>query len=319
LPEVIDIESAVGESGSTVAVSQPQYGGAQINSDGSLTYTQGSAFPGQDSFSYTVCSGTLSATGTISIINRGSFNGLVTNASPTPANTGGFQLTLGAGGKFTGKLALGAGGLSFRGTFATNGETTVNIAASGGQPAVTLNLDLATATGLISGTMSTTTDASSVTAEITPYSQTNKAPEAGAYTVTLPPEGNPPAGTDAPQGTGTLRLVVNADGTAWLVGVLADSTIVSVSAPLAEDGSLSFYEPLYGKQGYLSGVLAFQSIATSGSGGELSGPVQWQCPANSASSTYPAGFTTNITATGSTYSVSASESEESSAILPAGQ
>jgi hypothetical protein len=301
-PVVIDVLAAAGESGSSETisqVSQPTYGGAAANGDGTITYTPGIDFTGHDSFKYTVTSGTLAATGTISLSNRGNFNGLVTNASPAAGNMGGLQLSLGPGGRFTGRLTAGAISSGFRGVFDANGQATVTIQPSG-QAATTLSLSLDAATGGVSGTMSTATGSSAISAGIETYSPANKAPEAGSYTVLMPPDPNA-TGTEAPQGIGYFRLVVETNGMAYLAGILADSTVISLAAPVREDGSVSFYKGLYGNQGYLSGVLRFESITTSGSESDLDGAIQWQRPQNNRSKMYPGGFATGIAAIGSTY------------------
>jgi hypothetical protein len=319
-PEVIDVLAAAGASSSaeTVSqVSQPEYGGAAINGDGTVTYTPGIDFTGHDKFYYTVTTGTLTATGTISVTNRGNFAGLVTNASPTAANMGELQLTLGPGGKFTGRLTSGAVSSGFHGVFDANGDATVTIQPSG-QAAITLSLSLDAATGEVSGTMSTATGSSAISAGIATYSPTNTAPEAGSYTMLMPPDPNAPAGTNAPQGIGYFRLVVETNGMAYLSGVLADSTVISIAAPVRADGSLSFYKRMYANQGYVAGVLKFESITTSGAESDLDGAIQWQRPQSSRSKMYPAGFATGIAAIGSTYVPPTETAEAKAAVLTAG-
>lgn len=288
---------------SVTQIGHPTNGVASINGDNTITYTPDSNYAGSDSFKYTVTNaGGVSATGTVSITSRASFTGLITNSSPTPANTGLIQIQTAGSGWFTGKLVLGALSTPISGEFGADGNAVVNIKTSDGTT-IALNLSLNTATNQITGSMRTSADApSSISATIITYSATNKAPQAGVYTVLLPSDPNPPATSTPPQGIGYCRLVVTLNGLARLTGILADNTMISLTASIASDGSLSIYQPLYSGGGYISGVLKFEDIITSGSQSDLDGVLAWvRPPSSDPNAVYPAGFSTAIDAAGSVY------------------
>jgi len=199
------------------------------------------------------------------------------------------------------------------GVFSANGSAVLNVKTKSGAT-VTIDLNLDTATGEITGSMTTDSGPpSTIDASMVTYSATNKAPQAGIYTVVLPPNSNPPAESDLPQGNGYCRVVVTANGLARLTGILADNTVISFTAPVAADGSLSVYQSLYSGGGYLGGVLKFETITTPGSESDIDGVIAWQRPESSApNAMYPAGFSTTIDAVGSLYvPVAASNSQAS--------
>jgi hypothetical protein len=296
-------------------ITSPLNGVASINGNNTITYTPNSSFAGQDGFSYTVTNASgASVTGSITIVSRVTFSGLITNSSSTTANTGLIQLQTAGAGWFTGKLMLGNLSTPISGVFDANGSAVLNVKTKSGAT-VTLDLNLDTATGEISGTMTTGSGApSTIGASMVAYSATNKAPQAGIYTIILPP--NPAAESDTPQGIGYCRLIITDNGLARLTGILADQTVISYTAPVAADGTLSVYESLYSGGGYMGGVLKFETITTSGSESDLDGVIAWQRPPDSdPNAAYPAGFSTTIDAVGSLYVPAAANSSETAVTL----
>jgi hypothetical protein len=85
------------------------------------------------------------------------------------------------------------------------------------------------------------------------YSATRPAPQAGRYTLLLP-AGQAPG---SPRGDGWAKMLVADDGTATLVGAVADGRQFSTAVALTDDGKAPLYVPLYGGKGSLSGTLAF--------------------------------------------------------------
>jgi hypothetical protein len=303
--------------GSVSQVTQPKYGSAVINSGNLVTYTANGTYPGHDSFVYTVSApGEASASGTVYVSSQGSFSGLVSNSSPESINTGLLQLTVGNGARFTGRLTMGALVTPISGAFDRNGNATVVLSWEG-IPVVELNLTLSAATGQVSGSMtvSSSPTASTVSATMLTYSTANKAPQAGAYTLLMPPATSSTTGA-APQGVGYFRLVVGTNGSATLTGKLADNTALSASGWVAPDGTLNLYRPLYGSKGFISGQLKFESITDAGVQSDLDGTLTWQRPAVTTGVNYPAGFSTSISAIGSTYTTS---TNSIAALLPGGQ
>jgi hypothetical protein len=302
------------------AVSQPTYGIAVNNGDGTITYTPGKHYLGHDVFTYTITDGTgVPSIGTISITNRGSFWGLITNSPATAENTGLMQLSVGALGRFTGRFTLGAVSLPFVGDFSPTGEAVVNLQEPSGS-AYTLNLNLDVTDGELSGSITSYSGTpSTISAALDTYSAANTAPQAGSYTLLLPPQTDPAPGQNPPQGIGYLRLAVATNGIARISGVLADSTVVSIASPVAPDGTVAVYAPLYKGKGFLTGVLKFESITTAGAESDLDGALSWQRPqSTSTNAMYASGFATTIDTVGSTYTVAA-KSQPAAALLKAGQ
>jgi hypothetical protein len=291
-------------------ISQPRFGAAVINGDNTITYTPGDDFAGHDSLTYTLSDGEGgTSTASVAIIDKGTFAGLVTNGSPTAGNTGRIRVEVTAPGEFTGRLTLGTLSAPITGVFSADGSATIDVEMNG-EPAMSLTLNLNTATAKITGSIAGAAEApSAIAASFATYSMSNVAPETGAYTVLLPPDTNPSTGNNPPQGTGFGRLVVSANGNATLIGKLADGTVLNTSAPLGADGTVSIYAPLYAGKGFLSGVLKFETVTTPGSESDLDGALEWQKPetAGRSGTLFPAGFDTTIDAIGSTYTVAVNE------------
>jgi len=302
---VINVLAAISSGSDAVSqITQPRHGSAVINADNTITYTKAKYFPGHDLFTYTLSDGNGdTSTASITITDRGTLNSLISNSVPNIDNTGLLQLELTGKGKFIGRVSLGSYTGALSGAFDPDGDATV-IVNRKDEPAITLVLNLDPVTGALSGSLSTETDGSSAVAgSMAPtYSGTNAAPQAGTYTLLIPPDPIPTPGTDIPQGVGYCRLVVSSKGTVRLAGRLADSTSVGVSAYIAPDGSFPVYARLYGGKGFLYGVLKFETVTISGSESDLDGVLQWQKPASkNQNAMFPAGFATTSGAIGSAY------------------
>ncbi len=293
------------------AVTQPANGIATLRSDGTILYSPGKTFKGEDAFTYSVSDGQGgSGTATVTIIApfllaKGSFHGLITGSS-TDSNENGFlQLTLLPSGQFTGRIRLGALNLPIRGTFNSAGDATVSIAARGNQPGLSIVLALDALTGQVTGTVSSSAGfTSSISSKLASFSQANPAPQAGAYTIIFPPDTETPTAGSAPQGYGFGRLVVTKRGQATFSGQLGDGTKLAVSVPIGNDGSLPFFASLYSGKGSIAGTVAFEITSTPGSESDLNGTLEWIRPSSktvSSSTPFPAGFVTSVTMVGSTF------------------
>jgi hypothetical protein len=163
-----------------------------------------------------------------------------------------------------------------------------------------LQADLTGGSGQLTGTL--TDGAASygyVGSQATFNAVTAKAPEAGRYTLVLPP--NPDTtGTSLPQGSGYASIVVSTGGGAAVTGRLADGTPYSAVGHVANDGSLSLYcVPSGAPRGStLTGELVFRSTDAS----DLDGVLTWTRAADAAVQLYPAGFSTALPCIGSHYS-----------------
>jgi len=305
---VIDVlanDKSPGGTPQIAQITQPKYGSAAINGDNTITYTAGANFPGTDSFTYTLSDGNGgSSTATVTVSDKGTFNGLISNASPDMANMGRLRIQFTHTGEFTGKMTLGALTEPVSGLFTSAGAAT-NVRIDG-EPAAALTLNLDPGTCQITGSMAAESGApSTIAASLDAFSTGTVSPEAGSYTLLLPPNPGPAAAGNPPAGTGFCKMLVTADGLASVTGRLADGTVLNTAAAITADGSVALYVPLYGGGGFLSGVLKFESVTTSGSASDIDGTLEWQkqeVPGGRAR--FSAGFDTTINAIGSTYSAS---------------
>ncbi len=263
---------------SVVAVTQPAGGTTRINSDGTITFTPTGAFTGQTVFSYTISDGSSTASASVTVSNlyyaeQGGFAGLISNPTPAFNNIGSARFQLISTGRFTGKIVLGKTSASVSGTFDANGNATISTKV-GGQPAV-VTLALDAQTDRILGSVTVSGFTSAVTADPTPYSASNPAPQAGVYTAVVFPGENQ-------IGNGYGRITVQPSGTVQISGHLADGTSISGSSVMLGNGSFPLSIALTGN-GHLSGMVSFQNITTPGSESDLNGSLQWLVPSGSIS------------------------------------
>lgn len=294
-----------------------QHGTVAINADGTLRYTPtpGATFPpAGDAFTYTVSDGlggsfTIAVTVQSAVEAVGTFNGLVAPAAGTaPRNEalGIVKLTIGKTGAFSGSLSLAGAKFTLRGVLDPAGvarfgraraaDLIVKRKAPARQPAPPL-LMLRFHLGeneRISGSLTQLgAPFAAFEAERAFYSSKNPvaAPVLGKYTVLFSPVAAPNNGLDAarfPQGTGFGLLTVAAKGTAKLSGTLADGTAVSSANSLSEDNGWPIYVSFYKKNGALSGLARFRTLAAT----DLDGlGLTWIRPANVPPLTrYPPGW-----------------------------
>jgi len=104
--------------------------------------------------------------------------------------------------------------------------------------------------------------------------------------------------TDSPEGDGWGTLRVTSGGLGVLSGALAEGARLTLSVPVSKNGAWPLYAPLYYRQGSLLGWVQFDTNAPSD---DLRGLVDWSKPAIPAARFYPAGFTNQMTLTGSRY------------------
>ena len=262
-PAVIDVLANDNGGGNTLTVTGvtvPSHGTAVVNANNTITYTPAKTFPGEDFFSYTISDGqgdTGSAQVTILnpfLLDKGSFNGLVTGSSALdPQNNGFMQLKLLSTGKFTGKVKLGSRSIALNGAFDPTGNFTTTISAPG-KPVVTVTLTLDATNDRITGTVTSTPGSTSnISADLAAYSKTNPAPQAGAYTLLLPPGSDVAAAGLPPKGFGYGKVTVATSGLARVAGVLGDGTHFSAAITIARDGTLPLYASLYSGKGSISG------------------------------------------------------------------
>jgi uncharacterized repeat protein (TIGR02543 family) len=228
------------------------------------------------------------------IVAKGLYNGLLGEGGTA---AGFVSVTTGLTGSFSGKFVFKGVAHGISGKFDLNGDFNTTVAVDIG---VQLHIDLTNGTGEITGTISEglgTPDAvtNDVSADQLIYSAKNPAPAAGHYTIALPPHSGNAA---APQANGFATLNVTAAGIAQIAGMLADGTAFSQSVGVADDGTFSFFLPLYSKLGSLGGTFTFHPNTKT-----LGGAVVWEKPTKPATKTVAAvpGFSEQISAIGSNY------------------
>ena len=232
----------------------------------------------------------------------GAYYGILTTGSG--AQAGIFRLSVSTGGIFTGRILIGGSAFSVTGSLDITGSATVTIPdpRQPGDPlTLTLQADLTGASGQITGSLSgSTTGAFGLAVSQSTYNPiTNVAPQAGRYTLLLPP--NPDTtGTSVPQGNGYAAVVVYPGGAATLAGRLADGTPYSAVGRIANDGTLAIYcVPSGAPAGSsLTGLITFRSTDVS----DIDGALTWTKAPQAAALFYPAGFSTQLPAIGSHYS-----------------
>ncbi|HEX8312209.1 MAG TPA: CAP domain-containing protein [Chthoniobacteraceae bacterium] len=219
----------------------------------------------------------------------GAYNGLVQTTDGAAVGSGLVRMKLNTKGAFSGRLLLGGASYSLKGRFNGDGSATLTIPQAGKAPlTVTLQLDLAAGTGAVSGSITDGTFTASLNAGYAPAgTAATPSPMAGRYTVAIP--ANPETSSSSrPQGTGYATLQIAKDGTAKLVGSLADGQGFTQSIAVTTDGRLPLYVALYSGSGSLSGELLFQETEDS----HCAGLVRWNKPAQPGSTLYPEAFST---------------------------
>lgn len=205
-------------------------------------------------------------------------------------SSGFFSATVSTAGKLTAKLLVAGKAASLSGQFSATGFASNNIVRKGLTPvSAQLHLDLGGAglTGQLSdGTW---------TAELNAFrAGTNLSGIAGRYTVLLP--GSDDAGA-APGGDGFGTVLVTSTGGLTFSGLLGDGSKVAQKVSVNAQGQWPFYAALYSGNGSILGWLTIADEANS----DIHGAVSWFKLPQPAAAFYPAGFTHDLQAAGSTY------------------
>jgi len=235
---------------------------------------------------------------TPSVATAGSYNGLFYEASQVRQTSAGFlAMKVTTKGTYSGKLQLGASRYSISGQLDSQGRATN--AVTGKKSPTTLTVEIK---------VGNTNQADRVVGRITDgtwvanllgdravfSSKSNPSPQAGIYTLVVPGQDGNPA---LPQGDGFGTARVDLNGRVKFVGMLADGTKVSQSAPVSQDGVWPFYVPVYKGQGLLMSWQTFTNRASD----DLNGALTWIKGANSSAPYYAAGFASQHQAVGSVY------------------
>jgi hypothetical protein len=218
----------------------------------------------------------------------GNYQGLFYDTNgPAHQSSGFVNLTLASAGSFSAKVMLAGKSYSLSGQFSAGGFASNNIVRKGLTPvSAQLNLDLAG--GGITGVLSDGT----FTAELNAFrTTTSPGANAGRYTLVIP---GAETGSGRPGGDSYGTIVVSPTGAISLAGVLSDGTKFTQKANLLTTGQWAFYVPLYAGNGSILSWLTFNT-------GAISGTADWFKLSGASGKFYPAGFTNETEAAGSTY------------------
>jgi|GEM_PF-1627229 len=285
------------------SVTQGAHGAVTIEPDGTLTYLPAVDFTTTDSFTYTITDPlgkTDTATVTVNLpasnltAGIGAYGGLVTLGG-NPRGYWGVGVVL--KGVFSGALYLDGVKTSIKGVFDTNGNFQTTINRSGASP-LTINLALDAARNQITGTVNDTINTFALTLVRTypSFSTTLTTPAAGRYTALIPVATGSVGSLTVPQGTGYVSFTVSATGSAKLTGKLADGTPFTAGSKLSHDGAFPLFVQLYGKKGFLVGLVTFSPQT----GSDASGLLVWKKP-GTTTGPYTAAFETSPTLTAARY------------------
>lgn len=155
-----------------------------------------------------------------------------------------------------------------------------------GLPALTLDLELDSATGALMGTVSD----GSATAALEAWRATPSGSATGTWHVALVPDAALAGEPDYPEGDGHAILKIDAKGGAVWSGRLSEGTAITGSSTLGPAGQVPFFMAPYGLTG---SVLGWVEIA----GQELDGSLSWWKAPQAASvktSSYKAGIPLHV-------------------------
>ncbi|MCW0216912.1 MAG: SUMF1/EgtB/PvdO family nonheme iron enzyme, partial [Prosthecobacter sp.] len=217
------------------------------------------------------------------------------------------NLRVDARGTFTGQVWIQGFRYTVKGAFELDGSAEVEIKRPGGLPSIGLVLQLqktedsSDAYHLI-GSLQVSAAMYDLTGErLPPYSNTDPAPEAGAWTLAMlaPADANP---ATSPSGDGHAALNISTKGQCTGALVLADGTKVTLAGAISREGEWSLHRGLYGNpaRGFLAGKLTFREVEGVS---DVDGEWRWekQNGATPKSSLYPTGFATTRQVIGSRY------------------
>jgi hypothetical protein len=228
----------------------------------------------------------------------GTYNGLFNEAGGVNQNSSGsFSVTVSTHGNYSAKVQLGASKLSFTGKLNLQCTATNSIARKMATP-LTVQLRVGTNSTEIDqifGQLTDNTWVAAMTGDRARFSSmTNPCPFTGSYTMIIPGQSGD-ASKPAGNGYGTVKVATS--GSTMFAGVLADGTKITQSTALSKNGEWPLYASLYVGQGSVLSWMTFGNHASD----DLSGAMSWIKLPVMTSRYYPGGFTTEVTASGSTY------------------
>ncbi len=237
--------------------------------------------------------GTVKVDPAVFLAYAGSFNGLVVEPDEVRhARSGNFSLKATSRGSYSGKLILGGRPFSVRGLLAADGRgTNVVTGADGASLRVIFSIDGTRAK--VDGWVVANSWLTQITGDRLDFDgKTNRAPYAGAYTLTIPCA----PGANSPQGYSYGTVRIDTKGGAMFLGVLADGSKTVQKAPLSSTGHWPFYVSLYKGAGSTMGWLLVSRQ------GDIGGLVSWLKP-SVPGRYYAGGLTNEASVVGASYRV----------------
>jgi hypothetical protein len=188
-----------------------------------------------------------------------------------------------------------------RGQFDSSGNWTGTLGALSG----TLRVDVANTTDQITGTLTGNEFTGSVLANRAFFSAANPPPWVGTYTTLLAGPDDP----SIPSGLGWANVQVSSTGWVALKGQLADGSRFNETVPISKYGTWPLYDTPNGLYSLVGGWVAMTNASVAFETGsmlsDVNGDLFWYRPAIPTSHVFPAGFTTELTLVGSSYTIPA--------------
>jgi hypothetical protein len=231
----------------------------------------------------------------------GAYVGLI--SGPDAAHSGTIEIVSTGSGAFTGSLRYGGATYRLKGRFDAAGTYTLSIVRKR-QPTLELAVTLGVTDSQdgLSGTVSDGLSTVQIAGTHAVYSKANPSPDAGRYTILIPPDPTQTDGSVTPQGSGAGKLALTKAGQVRFVGKLADGTPFTKGTRLTRNEVWYLFLPLYAKKGstagMIEGTIQFEKVTGSS---DLDGPVTWIKPADPKAAYYPNGFVANTTLIGSAF------------------
>jgi len=195
----------------------------------------------------------------------GAYAGLFLDADTNrfrPENAGFFKLLLGNNGIFSGNIAIQGAIHGFAGRFDVAGKSQIGIICRARPPiSIAMQLDLSGATGTITGTVTTSSDANTLTSSLLANRKAVPAPIIGFEKFSLIDDG----GNSVANALATISMV----GGVGIRGVLKPSRNFEFTTSIVSDRSVPFYVSFNRGSEVIAGWLQFGNSETAAVSGEL--------------------------------------------------
>ena len=237
---------------------------------------------------------------------KGTYTGLFYNPNEVEQESSGYlTLTVADAGAYSAKILMNGRTYPLKGVFSPDGNETNLVARTGTNSLLlTLSLDLVGGTDMLTGTVTnnqgTAVDtnrnwSATLLADRALFHPTlNPAPQAGRYTLLIPPDGSSVTG---PLGDGFASVSVSTKGAISMTGTLAEGTKIAQKSLLSKNGAWPLYVTLNKGSGALVSWVTFTNDVTS----DFAGTLNWfQLPLPNAKY-FPFGLTNESMIVGSRF------------------